>query len=242
MIFNDAMPIYEQIKNDIVDKIENGIYVPGVRLPSERQLAEEYAVSRVTVRQAVGELVNKGILHKKVGTGTYVRATKVEQSLVQLKGIIEELRQHGYNVSIRVIETVYVKWSSKNRMLWENLKLDRGEKVYKIKRVIMANNQPLLIDYNYFPEEIGRKYEMLDVSKDVIFRALEALGYHVEYATQKVSAKNATREQARLLQIEERDAVLEVERLTFSGSDVPLIYTRAVYVGTKYSYSAVLRV
>ncbi len=242
MIFNDAMPIYEQIKNDIVDKIENGIYVPGVRLPSERQLAEEYAVSRVTVRQAVGELVNKGILHKKVGSGTYVRATKVEQSLVQLKGIIEELRQHGYNVSIRVIETVYVKWSSKNRMLWENLKLDRGEKVYKIKRVIMANNQPLLIDYNYFPEEIGRKYEMLDVSKDVIFRALEALGYHVEYATQKVSAKNATREQARLLQIEERDAVLEVERLTFSGSDVPLIYTRAVYVGTKYSYSAVLRV
>lgn len=242
MIFNDAMPIYEQIKNDIVDKIENGIYVPGVRLPSERQLAEEYAVSRVTVRQAVGELVNKGILHKKVGSGTYVRATKVEQSLVQLKGIIEELRQHGYNVSIRVIETVYVKWSSKNRMLWENLKLDRGEKVYKIKRVIMVNNQPLLIDYNYFPEEIGRKYEMLDVSKDVIFRALEALGYHVEYATQKVSAKNATREQARLLQIEERDAVLEVERLTFSGSDVPLIYTRAVYVGTKYSYSAVLRV
>ena len=242
MIFNDAMPIYEQIKNDIVYKIENNIYVPGVRLPSERQLAEEYEVSRVTIRQAVGDLVNKGILQKKVGSGTYVRDTQVEQSLVQLKGIIEELRQHNYNVSIHVVETVYESWSSKNRVLWEKLEVGKEEQIYKIKRVLFANNQPLLIDYNYFPEEIGKKYEMLDVSKDVIFKALDALGYHVDYATQKVSAKNATKEQAGLLNIEERDAVLEVDRLTFSGSDVPLIYTKAIFVGSKYSYSAVLRV
>lgn len=242
MIFNDTMPIYEQIKNDIVYKIENNEYPPGVRLPSERQLAEEYTVSRVTVRQAIGELVNKGILQKKVGSGTYVRDTQVEQSLVQLKGIIEELRQHNYSVSIRVVETTYVKWSARNNLLWEKLHLQKEQKIYKIKRVLLANNQPLLIDYNYFPEEIGKKYEMLDVSRDIIFRALEALGYHVDYANQKVSAKNASASQAHLLKIQERDAVLEVERLTFSASDIPLIYTRAIFVGSKYSYSAVLRV
>lgn len=241
MIIKDNVPMYEQIKGDILQKIESNIYILGQKLPSERELAELYNVSRVTIRQSVEDLVNRGYLQKRPGSGTYVKEARIEQPMARLSGIVDELQQQGFAVKIDVIETTFEKYSGQNKYLWNKLNRPDQEQIYKIKRALYANGEPLLIDYNYFPEEIGLKYDNFDLSKDVIFKGLEDMGYRIDYAEQKISARAATASQAKLLKISQGEVVLDVERIVYSHNEIPLVFTRAAFAGDKYSYSVILK-
>ena len=237
MILRDGIPIYEQIKEDIIVKIKNSTYQPGQRLPSERDLASAYNVSRVTIRQAISSLVLDNIVEKRVGSGAFVKRVAISQNMSHMRGIVSELEQLDIDLSIKLIECSRISYSDKDSDIWKYLSLSQDEYVYRIHRVLSTNTGPLLLDTNYLPDEIGAKYEQFDLSKNVIFAALDTLGYHVHHAKQTICAKAATKHQSKLLRIPVRSPLLEVCRLSFDQKHVPLLYTEADFVGDLYKYT-----
>src|ERR1035437_4327552 len=96
MIHNNApLPIYLQLEGLIRDKLDNGEWPPGAMLPSERQLCEVYGVARMTVRQAISNLIAKGLLSRVQGRGTFVARPPLRQSLSKLTSFSEDMRDRG---------------------------------------------------------------------------------------------------------------------------------------------------
>lgn len=236
----ENIPMHKQIQEDILVKISRGIYPEGSRLPSERDLAEAYEVSRVTIRQTIANLVIAGILERAPGSGTFVAKKKVEQEMRQWSGVVNELVEQGYKVKVEVLESEYIEYSQKDHKIWVELGQDLEKKVYKVKRLVYADETPLLLDFNYCPEHIGQKYELFDLSKDVIYKGLELLGYKVDHAEQLIIAKAASVSRAKLLQIPLGAAVLDVERTVYTEDKNSVLYTRAIFAGDKYAYKTSL--
>src|SRR5690349_19645318 len=96
-------PLYDQLKEILRQEIAKGAYRPEEQLPSETQLVQRYNISRTTVRQALNDLVNEGILYRRQGKGTFVAPPKIEQELVRLTDFVEDMAQAGLNPSSKVI-------------------------------------------------------------------------------------------------------------------------------------------
>lgn len=242
MLTKENIPMHKQIQEDIMQQISSGKHPKGSRLPSERDLAELYDVSRVTIRQTIANLVADGVLEKHQGAGTFVTLKKVEQEMHQWTGVVNELVEQGYEVKVEVLESEYLEFSEKDYKIWNELDQDMSKRIYKIKRLIHAEGKPLLLDFNYCSEEIGEKFEMFDLSKDIIYKGLRILGYDIDHAEQLILAKIATASRAKLLQIPCGHAVLDVERTVYTKEKNPLLYTRALFVGDKYAYKTSLKI
>src|SRR5512138_3336271 len=97
-------PLYAQLKESLAAEITSGRYRPHQRLPSERELSVQFHVSRMTVRQALLELVRDGTIYTRVGKGTFVAEPKIDQQLRALTGFSQEVRARGSKPSSRVLE------------------------------------------------------------------------------------------------------------------------------------------
>ncbi|WP_172408156.1 GntR family transcriptional regulator [Desulfosporosinus sp. FKA] len=226
-------PLYEQLKDIIKLNITDGNLKPGEALPGERQLMETYGVSRVTIRQSIGELVNEGFLYRKHGKGTFVAPKRIERPLARLMGVTEELALDGLNVEMKVFKTESQKATPKIR---QKLKLAEEEPVFCIARIITVAQEPLSLDYNYFPQSIGQKLLNANLSKDLIYTQLELYGYKISTGKQKISAGKATKEEAKLLQCKLNSPLLVVKRSTYVESGLPIVYSQALYRGDRYEY------
>lgn len=118
--------------------------------------------------------------------------------MANLCGIVDELSQQNIFVNIKVLEFTRIVYDEKDAHIWKSLQRPVSEGVYKIKRVLSTDDRPLLLDYNYFPDEIGVKYKNFDINQNVILTGLDTLGYHVDFAKQNISAKAATNSQAKV--------------------------------------------
>lgn len=228
-----AKPLYEQLKDILKQKIASGEFKPGEALPGERQLMETYGVSRVTVRQAIAELVNEGLLYRQHGKGTFVAPKRIERPLARLLGVAEELTLEGLDIEIQVIKTGFLEAPPEVR---QELHLAEGEPVFCVTRLITAAHQPLLLDSSYFPSAIGQLLQNIDLSKDLIYTQLELYGYKISNGKQRISAGRASREEARYLQCKAGSPVLIVKRTTYVEGELPIDFSCAIYRGDRYEY------
>lgn len=230
---SSAKPLYEQLKEILKQKINGGEFKPGEALPGERQLMDAYGVSRVTVRQAIGELVNEGLVYRQHGKGTFVAPQRIERPLARLLGVAEELALEGLEVEIRVIKTGIQESTPEVR---QELQLVEGEPVFCVTRLITAARQPLLVDKSYFPQIIGQLLQNVDLSNDLIYTQLELYGYKITNGRQKISAGLASREEAGYLQCKAGSPVLVVRRTTYVEGGLPIDFSHTVYRGDRYEY------
>lgn len=144
------IPKYAQIKALLLSEIRSGQLAPGEKIPTEPQLCEQFGVSRITVRRAIEELVDDGYLLKKQGKGTFVRTHKIDRRVEYVMGFTESLTKAGYKPSSKVLECRLIhaeKW------ITEQLGDQSAEDVVYLKRLRMADNQPVMEENNYFPAD-----------------------------------------------------------------------------------------
>lgn len=228
-----AKPLYEQLKDILKQKIMAGELKPGEALPGERQLMDTYGVSRVTVRQAISELVNEGLLYRHHGKGTFVAPKRIERPLARLLGVAEELALEGMQIEIKVIKTGAVDPTLEIR---KELQLPDGETVFLVTRLIVAEQQPLLLDRSYFPPTIGQLLQNMDLSRDLIYTQLELYGYKIYNAEQRISAGRASREEATYLKCKIGSPMLVVKRTTYVEGGLPIAFSHTIYRGDRYEY------
>lgn len=236
---NTMKPLYKQLKDALKQSISKGMYKPDDTLPGERQLMEIYGVSRMTVRQAIAELVSEGVLYRKQGSGTYVNPKTSERLFLELYGLVEELSLSGYDTSIELIESHMMPAES---IVKEELQLPNDSQVFAYKRLISADGEPILFTTSHIPQSISMLFENINVNiaKDVIYDHLEMCGYQISSAIQRIRAGYPTMEEAQYLAIDHLSPVLILHRTTYLAGDRPIIFTRAVY-NQKYNFALDLK-
>ncbi|MDD5551503.1 MAG: GntR family transcriptional regulator, partial [Candidatus Omnitrophica bacterium] len=164
------IPIYYQLKEIISEKIESGELKTGEKVTSENKLSELYQISRMTVRQAIKELIEEGLLYSEKGKGTFVARPKLKRDLSELTSLTEEMKQSVYRVRTKVLEMEVISASKK---VAYKLEIAPGEKVIKIDRLRLIDAQPFFLETSFLPFEICPGLSKDDLNSNSLYSLLE---------------------------------------------------------------------
>lgn len=227
------VPIYYQIEEQIKQLIETGEYKPGDMIPSEREYTEKYDISRMTVRQAITNLVNEGYLYREKGKGTFVAKKKIEQPLIGLTSFTEDMKARGMVPESRLIEFDIIPADA---TVAHNLELNDGDTVYKISRVRLADNVPMAVETSCIPTKLVQGLTESIVDRSVYDYIENTLNLKIDYATQTVESALVRENERRLLKINENVPIMLIQRNTFLEGGTPIEYVKSSYRADRYKF------
>jgi GntR family transcriptional regulator len=232
---SSRVPLYQQLARALRRAIESHLLGPDDALPAERDLAAELSVSRITVRKAIDGLVSDGILMRRQGAGTFVRA-RVEKNFSKLSSFSEDMRARGRNP-----RSVWLRRSAGTVTPEEALTLrsSPGTPVYRFNRIRFADEAPMAIEY---ATVLAACLPSPDAVESSLYEALERTGNRPVRALQRLRAVLFTQEQAELLQTRAREAGLLVERVGFLKDGRAVEFTQSYFRGDTYDFVAELSV
>ncbi len=235
---SNPLPLYHQLKILLKEKIENGIWKPGKRIPSEKELANIYNTSMATVRQAVALLTNEGFLVKKQGKGTFVATTKIQKGPILLTSFTEEMRSKGFKVKSKVLRFGKIE---PNDAIKKILDLTKGEELFFIQRLRYANNEPMGLQSSYIVSDIAEGLENEDLTGS-LYQILEhRYGVLIARADENYSAILLDKNTEKLLGLSHPAVGFFVKRVAYSVQNRPIEYTESLMRADRYSISIKLR-
>ncbi|MGC8777227.1 MAG: GntR family transcriptional regulator [Candidatus Caldatribacteriaceae bacterium] len=231
-----GLPLYQQLKNILKNLINNGILRPGDQIPSESELCERYGISRITVRQAVGALVQEGFLYRRPGKGTFVTSPKLRRRLPRLYSFSEDMRDLGLEPSSKTLEQTVMEAEEE---IVELLKLpDNDRKVTKLVRIRMANGEPILLERTFIPHYLCPDLVAENMEKNSLYEILrKRYRLALDYALETHEVTFLTKEEARMLCCPNKSPAFFIERVAFLKNDTPFELTRSVSRGDKVRFT-----
>lgn len=151
---DQSTPLYRQLAEVLGRQIEEGKIKPEQVIPSERSLCEKYRVSRITVRQAIAELITEGLIYKKQGKGTYVQPKKVNQGLVRFVNFARTVSELGLRPATRILKSEVVPADVQTAKL---LEVPITSHILKLSLLGLGDDEPLVFYESSFPLSLGRK-------------------------------------------------------------------------------------
>jgi GntR family transcriptional regulator len=233
LTYDSFMPLYFQLKEIFLEKIESEELREGDMIPSENELQRMYGVSRATVRKAIELLVYEGFMEKRKGRGTFVKRRKIEEKLPVLKSFTEEMA--GRSASKRVLSVKYVKPTPEVRA---RLCLSSGEEVFSLRRLMIVDDKPLGVLHSYVPAKYRLSLDE-DYAKS-LYRILEKRGIRLGDADQIIEASMSTKEETRLMGMKAPFPTLVIKRVAYSVNGEVVEYVKGVYHGDRYRYNCKL--
>jgi len=230
----DPTPLYLQLQKGLRDAIENRVVAADAAIPTERDLAEEFDISRITVRKAIDGLVSEGLLSRRRGAGTFVLAPRVEKSFSRLTSFSEDMISRG-----RRPHSVWVSKSEGAVTPEEalSLGLSPGTSVYRFHRIRYADDLPMALEFSTVPAYCLASPDAVGAS---LYEALESAGHLPVRALQRLRAINFSAEQAEPLGVAPGDAGLFIERRGFLIDGRTAEHTQSYYRGDAYDVVAEL--
>lgn len=231
------LPVYYQIKQTIKNWILNKEFNPGEKIPSENELGEKFNVSRLTVRQAISQLVQEGFLISKRGEGTFVTHNEhlIGSFSLEFTGFMDDL---FYQISKCKTKSVKINRIPVPKVIKEKLELSNsGEEVIQIKRVRFLNDKPFNYTINYLPIDIGKRMTEKDLLRKPLLQIMEQdLGIQFTEAFQQIEASFADQEVSEQLDIVSGSPILLVERIMYTKKRKPVEVVQSSYRGDLYKY------
>lgn len=226
------VPVYIAMHNELRQKVLSKEWVKGQKIPSERDLATEFNVSRMTARQAVSSLVEEGLLERRQGAGTFVASDKVREKLSGIPSFTETIEKLGKKPSSKLI-SFYTKYASESEA--EKLQINQHEEVIVMERIRYADNEPICFEVATIPYHIVSELNKEDL-KQHLYRSLADIGYQVARAEQVISATWASEHVAEMLNVKRESPILRLKQVSYTQEDNPFEYVRAQYVGSRYEF------
>ena len=231
-------PLYYQLKEILRKNILAGVWKAGDKIPTEKELSETFGVSTAVVRQAVSLLVNEGFLVKRQGKGTFVTDTRVRQGPRKLSSFSEEMAAMGLKASSIVLEKGIKEADEK---ISKALQIQPKTRVIMVKRLRLANDEPLGIQTFYIPEYMVPDFLQNDLTQS-LYELLETkYGIVIKSAHEKYYATILDKYECKLLKVKWPFAGFIVERSAFDATGSPVEYTESVIRSDKYSVQVHLR-
>ena len=238
MLRDKAIPLYYQLETILRRKILSGELAPGSALSSEDALAEEYQVSRITVRQSLAALEKDELIIRRRGKGTFISQKIDQRQYTRFTGSIDDIIAMGIQTSTVVRGT---EWIEPPPAVDAKLNL-KGAQALRIEKVRWIEKCPFSHVFNYLPADIGRQVPLDKLSRVPLLMILEDdLKIRAATAQQVMAATIADAQLAELLQIRVGDPLLRAERTVFDAAQRPVEYVSVCYRADKYAFSVNLR-
>jgi GntR family transcriptional regulator len=227
------VPLYHQLKEVILEQIQTGQLKPAEQIPTEDELVRRYEVSKTTVRLALRELAIEGFLRREQGRGTFVAAPKIEQGPRELTSFTQDMRRRGLKPGSKVLDQEIIEAPEEVR---EKLHLQEGDQVLYLRRLRMADGEPMGIQTAYIPLTLCPGLEDERFEGQSLYHLLEEkFGLTPAFAREIHSAVALDKSEARLLKAPVGSPALAVERQTFLADERPIELTYSVMRGDKYN-------
>ncbi len=233
---NSYVPIYIQLRDILHKIIENREIEDDTKLPSENELSAEFNISRMTVRQAIQELVREGYIYIKRGEGTFINRAPKTQMLFKLDGFSAEVAKMGFNSHSKVLDIVQTIAFDEYEAAYASLHLKPEKPIIIIRRVRYLEDVPVALETSFLKAEIGKP--LLDREPDGTFSIYgyieNELGIILSQAEHILEPGLASEDIAEKLDIEKGMPILTVKGTTFSKNGIPIEYLEGIYRGDKY--------
>src|SRR3954471_17679199 len=229
-------PKYYQVKRQLLEMIST--MPAGSAVPPERVLSVDFATSRTTVRQALGELVVEGRLERVQGRGTFVAKPKVAQTL-QLTSYTQDMQAQGLHPAVKLLDIGYI---TAEELVAEKLEIKEGARVLRVERLRMADGEPMAIETTHLS---ARRFPALrrhlENNRSLYATLAEEYGVHLAEAEETIETVLAPPREAELLGTDVGLPMLLLSRHSFDADGKPVEYVRSLYRGDRYKFVTRLR-
>ncbi|MGU3575523.1 UTRA domain-containing protein [Brucellaceae bacterium C25G] len=216
----DAIPLYSQLKQRLLAEIAEGKYAEGGILPTETQLCEIYAVSRITVRRAISELQDEKILEKRAGKGTFVSVQRLVTNLVKLNGFTETYTALGADPHSKLLS---IETMPSDKATAQALGLKQGTNVLEVRRLILTRKGPLSIDQSYFElDRFPGLAEALHDDMSLYGLLRQKFGVQVTHSRRHINVRRAGHSDREVLACNLGEPLFDIEKIVYDNDMIPL--------------------
>lgn len=229
---NDSL--YNQLVEILMNQIKYDL-VPGDKLLSERMIAEEYNVSRTTVRLALDELEKQGFIVKEHGRGTFVSDLwKDMTDLSDVYSFTDHMKELNRNPKTKILSFSQI---SVDKMIANALGIQEGQQAYELTRLRIADDIPMMYEINYLPASLFPELSLELLRKKPLYTVIgDDYNYVIKYADDEFSASLITAEESKILNQKKGDACLRIKRVTYNLDNKVVEYTLSVARSDQFIY------
>ena len=227
-------PMYIKIHNQIKKDIENNKYKVGERIPAELQLALQFNVSRMTLRQAIKTLEDEGVLERRLGSGTYVASQKVQEKMSGIMSFTEITRANGQVPTTKLISYRVTKPSLSEM---EKLGLGDNASVLRMERVRSADGIPICYEVATIPFSLVAKFSKAEIASSLYETLEKNGGYKIGNVIENIGAAVANENDAKLLSISKGAPLVTRRQITELSDGQPFEYVLASYVAERFEFT-----
>ena len=233
----NGIPLYIQIRESLKAQIGQGLLTPGQKLPSEDELAANFGVSRMTVRQGLTSLIDDGLLYRRHGLGTFVSNSDVERDHRRLTNFFESCRRRGKEAGAQVVQFETIPAT---HAVAEALHITTGDPVVRIVTLRTIDGKPVTLHAAQlpaalFPELQTANPQELQLESRHVWELVEDYGYELSHVTERVEAQPADEDLADVLNISVGSPILYGARVVYATDGTPLKYADCYNRGDKVS-------
>jgi GntR family transcriptional regulator len=227
------LPYYQQLYDILRARIVRGEWAPGDMIPPESELIDAFEVSRSTVRQVLGMLVEDGLIFRQRGRGSFVAHPTLEQSMTRIVSFTEDMRQRGFEPGTAILSATLLPAGTE---ISRQLQIDPSEELALVKRLRLADDEPMSVEESYLIHRYCPGILQHDYADKPLRETLELdYGIRLVHARQVIRAIPASKELAAVLEISSRTPLLFIERVTYSQDAAPVEFLRLYYRADRYS-------
>ena len=233
-----TLPVYRQVAEQIAEEIKSGKRPANSRLPSERELAERFHISRMTARAAINVLVQRGLIARRSRSGAYVAQPKYRFDLSSPGGLHDQLQKAGVKPGARLVVSEILPSSKLDQQVVRKLNLGENDQAYHIVRLRTANGEPIALENSYFPTALFP--DLLDFNlTDSIYGILRKY-FSVEpfKSFQELEISLLDAEWAEIMEVPAGLPTLEIRRCAMTSDEVPFEYAYDIYRGDRILFTA----
>jgi GntR family transcriptional regulator len=228
-------PLYLQLKRLIEQQVTSGVLLPHARIPSERELSEQYEISRMTARRALLELTREGRIYTAVGKGTFVAEPKISQNLQSLTSFSEDMRARGLAPSARLLRR---ELHPADDEVAHGLNVAPGTEVLLIERLRLADGEPMALERAHFHFSGMEELLHSDLAGSIYELLRTRFGLVPVEAIQEFEARLTIESEQQLLKTAPGTPVLTLGRTTYDSSRRPFEYVQSIYRSDRYRFVA----
>jgi GntR family transcriptional regulator len=227
-------PLYMQVKEDILSRIESAVWKENSKIPTEAELCREYRVSTVTMREALKQLANEGKLVRIPGRGTFVTRPKMIARLNSLFSISRWAQAEGVSVATRVIK---VEVQACNHYVARHLNAKEGEDVTKVERLRIGNMEPLMFEVVWIPSRLCPDLHVQDMTNTPLHDILrDVYGIPLTKAVESLEPVVPDDYIKRMMGLDGKTLLLKVEHSTYTTGDDVILFANSYYRGDRYKF------
>lgn len=228
-------PLYHQLKEYIRQQIDNEVYTPGNKIPTEQEFMDQFGVSRITARRAINDLVAEGLLYRHQGRGTFVAEPKFTQSLARTDSLTHIARGQGRFIRARLLG---VQITAADKSLSRRLQVPPGTPLFEVQRLRELGDEPIIFHKSYYPVSLFPDLDQADLETGSMYQIMEE-----RYGMRALEQENimqlalATDFEAKALRIKAHAPLFLVTITTYTAGKRPIEVVKVLYRGDRCQFT-----